>query len=47
MQDFNRDDKSKPDPYRVFKVIAEIISDREGIKVAVKTVMRKEDQKTI
>jgi hypothetical protein len=35
-------DKSKPNPHLVFKVIADIIADREGIKVTLKAVKKKE-----
>ena len=38
-------DCSKPDPNKVFKVIADIIADREGIKVTVRAVTRKDEQK--
>lgn len=46
MQEVNMDDKSKPDSYRVAKAIADIISDREGIKVTVRSVRRKDEQQT-
>jgi hypothetical protein len=39
-------DYSKADPYKVFKVIGEIIADREGIKVTLKSVKKKDEQKT-
>jgi hypothetical protein len=40
-------DKSKPDPEKVFKVIADIISEREGVQISVKSIRKKEDaQKT-
>lgn len=46
MQELNRENKSRPDPWRVAKAIADIISDREGIKVTVKSVTKKDQQKT-
>jgi hypothetical protein len=39
-------EKLKPDPNRVFKIIADIIADREGIRVSLKSVTKKDDQKT-
>ncbi len=39
-------DNTKPDPNKVFKVIAEIIADREGIKVTLKSVTKKDSQNT-
>ena len=39
-------DNSKPNPYKVSKIIAEIIGDREGVKIIVKTVKRKDEQLT-
>lgn len=35
-------DYSKPDPYKVFKAIADIIAEREGIKVTLVSVEKKE-----
>jgi hypothetical protein len=40
------EDKSKPNPTKVFQVIADIISDREGVKVTVKGVRLKGEQQT-
>lgn len=39
------DDKSKPDLYRVFQAIADIIGDRYNVKITV-TDVRKKDEKT-
>lgn len=39
------DDKSKPDPYRVFQAIADIIGDRYNVKITV-TEVRKKTKKT-
>jgi len=39
-------DKTKPDPYKVFKAIADIITSRGGIKVTVKSVKTKEEKLT-
>lgn len=36
--------KFTTDPNRVFKIIAEIISDREGVKVTLKSVSRNEQK---
>lgn len=38
--------KFTPDLNKVFKVIADIIADREGIKITVKSVKRKSEQQT-
>lgn len=35
---------TRPDPNQIFKVIAEIISDREGIMVKLKSVSRSEQK---
>ncbi|GAA4653972.1 hypothetical protein GCM10023142_11100 [Anaerocolumna aminovalerica] len=37
-----KEDKTKPDPYKVFKAIADIITARGGVKVTVKSVKVKE-----
>lgn len=39
-------DYSKPDPYRVFKVLGELIGEQEGIKVTLKSVTKKEKKQT-
>jgi hypothetical protein len=46
MQISDTEPKFTPDPNKVFKVIADIIADREGIKVAVKSIKRRDEQKT-
>lgn len=35
---------TRPDPNQIFKTIAEIISDREGVKVTLKSVSRNEQK---
>jgi hypothetical protein len=40
------EEKSKPDPNKVFNVIADIIADREGVKVTVKSVKKNGEHKT-
>ncbi|MDF2538848.1 MAG: hypothetical protein K0S76_1869 [Herbinix sp.] len=39
-------DCSKPDPSKVFRVIADILADRDGIKVTLKSVKKKDVQVT-
>lgn len=37
-----QEDKTKPDPYKVFKALADIITDRGEVKVTLKSVVKKE-----
>jgi hypothetical protein len=46
MKDLNLEERARPDPSKVFKIIADIISDREGIKVSLKKVKAKREQQT-
>ncbi|MDU7027496.1 hypothetical protein [uncultured Robinsoniella sp.] len=38
--------KDKPDPMRVFNAIAQIIADRENVQITVKSIRKKEENKT-
>lgn len=40
------EDKTKPDPYKVFKAVADIITARGEIKVTVKSVKMKDERQT-
>ncbi|WMJ85460.1 hypothetical protein [Anaerocolumna sp. MB42-C2] len=39
-------EKTSADPYKVFKAIAEILSEQEGVKITLKSVRKKDEQKS-
>lgn len=38
-----QEEKLRPDPYKVFKAIGEIVAKREGVRIVLKSVREKDD----
>lgn len=41
-----QEEKTKPDPYKVFKALADIITDRGEVKVTLISVTKKDEKQT-